>query len=98
MGQFMDCPEETIEKFKTQHKRYLKAESRAISSGWFFWGIRMGESLQQNSPACEKKDRIGILENLQTVAEEYTLPGRPLCTEWRKKIADPYQSKEPPNP
>lgn len=48
----------------------------------------MGESLQPNSPAYEKKGRIGILENLQTGAEEYTLPGRHLCTEWRKKIAD----------
>lgn len=33
MGQFMDCPEEANEKFKTQHKRYLKTESRAINHG-----------------------------------------------------------------
>jgi hypothetical protein len=80
--QFMGDLEEGNEKFKTQHKKYLKAESRTINSCLSETpplGNHSNESLFDG-----KKDRVDILKNLWTVAEEHTLPARSLCT-GRKK-------------
>lgn len=67
----MDDLEEGNEEFKTQHKRYLKAESRAINS-YVSETPPLGN--HSNKSIFDGKDRVGILKNLLTVCGRGAYP------------------------
>lgn len=92
MDQFMDYPEEANEKFKTQHKRYLKAESRAINI--FLKHPHWRIVLTKLSSLRKEGHDWHLGKSTDQSRGAHPTWQTPLYRNQEKKIADLYQSKE----